>query len=74
MECHLRIDLGKQTLFARRGFVRTPDSAITTFDDPGAGTGLFQGTTPSGINPAGAIVGYYLDASNVFHGFLAQGE
>ena len=54
--------------------MRTPDGTITTFDAPGAGTGLFQGTIPSGINPARAIVGYYLDASYVFHGFLAQGE
>jgi hypothetical protein len=54
--------------------VRTPDGAITTFDAPGAGTGLFWSTTPFGINPAGAIVGYYFDAGYVFHGFLEQGE
>jgi hypothetical protein len=64
----------KRKVFRCHGFVRTPDGTITTFDAPGAGTGLFQGTIPSGINPAGAIVGYYLDASYVFHGFLAQGE
>src|SRR5207253_1966579 len=55
------------------GFVRTPDGAITTFDAPGAGTGPFQGTATTsvdGMNPAGATVGQYLDASNVFHGFV----
>jgi hypothetical protein len=54
------------------GFLRARDGTITTFDAPGAGTvtDSFQGTFPFGINPAGAIVGYALDASNVFHGFL----
>jgi len=54
------------------GFLRAPDDTITTFDAPGAGTvtDSGQGTTPYGINPAGAIVGYYIDASNVYHGFL----
>jgi hypothetical protein len=56
------------------GYVRTPNGAITTFDVPGAGTGLFQGTIPAAINPAGAIVGWYVDASNVIHGFLLEGE
>jgi hypothetical protein len=32
-----------------------------TFDAPGAGTG---------INPAGVIMGLYIDANNVYHGFL----
>jgi hypothetical protein len=54
-------------------FLRAPSGSITTFDVPGAGTGAFQGTQPavtSGINPAGAITGWYIDASNVYHGFL----
>ena len=50
--------------------MRAPDGTFTTFDAPGAGTGLFQGTNPFSINPAGAIAGYTLDASNVNHGFL----
>jgi hypothetical protein len=29
-----------------------------------------QGTAGYGLNPAGDIVGYYVDASNVNHGFL----
>ena len=41
-----------------------------TFDAPGAGTGPGQGTNPFNINPAGAITGPYVDASNVGHGFL----
>ena len=52
------------------GYVRAPDGTFTTFDAPGAGTGLFQGTNPFSINPAGAIAGYTVDASNVTHGFL----
>jgi hypothetical protein len=43
---------------------------IITFDAPGAGTGLYQGTFPLAINPAGLIVGYYLDPNNIPHGFL----
>ena len=52
------------------GFVRSPSGAITTFDVPGAGTGSGQGTFPANINPAGTIVGNYVDASNVSHGFV----
>jgi hypothetical protein len=109
--------------FARRGFLRDKDGTTTVFDAPGAGTGGNEGTrayginpggaitgwfvvsggslvvhayvrakdgtftvfdagipvpypqgtfpfSPSAINPEGAITGYYLDSSNVFHGFL----
>ena len=52
------------------GFVCALDGTITTFDVPGAETGPFQGTIPLANNPAGAITGYYIDASNVTHGFL----
>ena len=52
------------------GFVRTPHGSITTFDAPSASTGSGQGTFPANINPAGTIVGNYVDASNVNHGFL----
>jgi len=44
--------------------------AITTFDVPGAGTGPGQGTFAGNINPAEAIAGRYVDASDVAHGFL----
>jgi hypothetical protein len=39
---------------------------FTTIDAPGAG----NNTLPYGINALGAIVGYYLDAANLFHGFV----
>lgn len=46
------------------------DAKFITFNAPGAGTGAGQGTISNSINPAGAITGYYLDASDVYHGFL----
>jgi hypothetical protein len=66
------------------GFLRTPDGRITTFEAPGAGdetvTGFVsttipgvdggQGTYAISINQAGAITGFYIDGSNVAHGFL----
>jgi hypothetical protein len=39
-----------------------PQPTITTFDAPGAGTGPGQGTLPFAINPAGMVLGYYIDA------------
>ena len=44
--------------------------SIITFDAPGAGTGFRQGTTATSINAAGVITGYYVDASNFYHGFV----
>src|SRR5439155_934961 len=55
---------------ASHGFLRTPDSAFTTFDVPGAGTNLIQGTFAQSINQEGAITGYYIDSSSAYHGFL----
>lgn len=52
------------------GFLRIEDGTITIFDAPGAGTGLFQGTTATSINPAGTITGYYADATFATHGFV----
>jgi hypothetical protein len=52
-----------------------------TFDAPGAGTGAYQGTgcfayTDCSVvlNNFGAMTGYYLDANNVYHGFLRSPE
>jgi hypothetical protein len=58
------------------GFVRSPEGRITSFDSPGADTtpGDFGGTYPNGINDAGAITGYYADASGGAHGFLRSPE
>ncbi len=54
---------------------------IITFDAPGAGTGSGQGTgcfafTDCSVllNNFGAVTGYYLDANNVFHGFVRSPE
>src|SRR5215471_2563574 len=58
------------------GFLRAPDGTFTQIDAPDAGAGPFpQGTfpseiTPMGINPAGAITGFYVDANSVQHGFV----
>ena len=58
------------------GYVRAPNGTFTQIDAPDAGTGPFpQGTfpsefTPMGINPAGAITGFYVDTNSVQHGFV----
>ena len=58
------------------GYVRSANGTFTQIDAPDAGTGPSpQGTfpsefTPMGINPAGAITGFYVDASFVQHGFV----
>jgi hypothetical protein len=54
------------------GFVRATNGTITTFNAPGTGTlgALGPGDFEMGINTAGTVVGYYLDAGSVFHGYL----
>jgi len=54
------------------GFLRMPDGAITEFDAPGAGSTPFSGlgTAPSTINQFNWIIGQYLDANSVAHGFV----
>lgn len=59
----------------QHGFVRSLDGRFTTFDVPGAGTGSRQGTgcpsdCPTSLNDWGAITGTYIDAGNVYHGYL----
>ena len=60
--------------FVHHSFVRSPDGKLKTFDAPGAGTGSYQGTgcpgCSLGFNQFGAIVGIYIDANSVQHGFL----
>lgn len=58
-----------------------PAARFITFDAPGAGTGAFQGTGCFAVtdcsvvlNNWGALTGYYLDANNVFHGFVRSPE
>jgi hypothetical protein len=43
---------------------------IIEFNAPGAGTSSGQGTMPIGIVADGSILGWYIDSSNVYHGFL----
>jgi uncharacterized membrane protein len=52
------------------GFVRSPFGAITTFDVPGEGTDLYEGTFVSAVNDFGGITGYDYDSNSVGHGFL----
>src|ERR1039457_1726381 len=52
------------------GSARASTPVLTEFDVPGAGVDVQQGTYPLGINPAGVIVGYYVDASDICHGFV----
>jgi hypothetical protein len=54
------------------GFLRSPEGTIITFEAPGADTtpNDFNGTFPYSINDQGVITGYYIDANNVYHGFL----
>jgi hypothetical protein len=54
------------------GLLRAPDGTLTSFDaaSPVLLTEYPQGTWCISINPAGAIVGYYTDASDITHGFV----
>jgi len=52
--------------YVYHGYLRSPDgSTFTTIDGPGAAY-----TILSGLTPAGAVAGYFGDASNVGHGLL----
>jgi hypothetical protein len=53
------------------GFLRAPDGTLTIFDVPGTVPGFTVGAaTFDGLNPAGAFVGLYFDASGVSHAWL----
>jgi hypothetical protein len=60
--------------FVHHALVRPPGGQLTTFEAPGAGTGLNQGTgcpgCAPGLNQWGAIAGTYTDTNNVYHGYL----
>jgi hypothetical protein len=53
-------------------FLREPNGDITVFDAPNAGamSFLLQGTVAASINEGGTIAGYYVDSSDVAHGFV----
>jgi len=57
---------------AAHGYVRSPKGKFTRFDCPGAGTGAGQGTIPMSNTVTGASTGYWLDANNVYHGFVRE--
>ena len=67
---HRTLTRGSVLGLAFCGLALGQQGSIITFDVPGAGTGFRQGTTATGINAAGAITGYYVDAQNFYHGFL----
>jgi hypothetical protein len=48
------------------------DGSIVIVDDPDAVQGAVLGTTATGINDSGAIIGFFYDASGAQHGFLHQ--
>jgi hypothetical protein len=52
--------------------VRSASGSVTTFEAPGAGKGMMQGTVSFSINPAGAVAGTYIDSSYVYHGFVGM--
>jgi hypothetical protein len=52
------------------GYIRTASGSISTYDDPNAGTGTFEGTAGFAINATGTIAGTYVDSNSIMHGFL----
>jgi hypothetical protein len=46
------------------------EGSFSTFDAPGAGTGITQGTYPVSVNQAGSVTGYYYDSNFFTHGFV----
>lgn len=57
------------------GFVRNVIGQFTTFDAPGAGAGLYQGTgcysdCPVSINDLETVTGSYIDSNSVQHGYV----
>lgn len=62
--------------YVAHGYLRSPSGTYTTFDVPGSGPqgiGCFSDCF-LGLNDWGAITGFYVDASNVNHGFLRSPE
>jgi hypothetical protein len=60
--------------FVDHGLLRGADGKSTTYNVPGAGSGLYQGTGCPGcsrpINLFGAVAGLYIDANNLVHGYV----
>jgi hypothetical protein len=70
----LKLDLWKGLLLlcavSALAAISSPAQTFTTFNAPGAGTGMLEGTLPLGINAAGDIAGMYADKNNAYHGFI----
>ena len=64
--------------FVQHGYIRSLHGELTTFEAPGAGTGLNEGTgCPGcmlGFNQFGVIAGTYSDANRTQHGFVRTPE
>jgi len=63
--------------FVARGFLRSADGTITTYEPPEAGTGPSQGliwNQVTGLNDSGALTMAYLAGNNVYHGFVRSPE
>lgn len=58
------------------GFLRSPWGTFQTFEPPGVGPNGINcySDCSVGLNAWGAITGFYLDANNVYHGFLRSPE
>ena len=56
------------------GFVRSTAGTFTTYDAPGAGTGVGQGTLPESNNTPGAITGQFIDGNFVNHAFVRSNQ
>jgi hypothetical protein len=63
--------------FVAHAFLRRRDGTLTSFEAPGAGDGTYQGTgaysflgTLPGLNNFGATASLFLDANDVFHGYV----
>src|SRR5436190_1311592 len=65
-------DAGVPSGTSRRGFLRDKNGTTTVFDAPGAGTDDFEGTRAYGINPGGAITGWFIvsGGSYVVHAYV----
>ena len=57
-------------ILATVGLGFSKPAPIITFDAPGAGTASGQGTFALNINGFGVAIGYFVDATLVFHGFI----
>ena len=65
-------DAGVPSGTSRRGFLRDKNGTTTVFDAPGAGTDDVEGTRAYGINPGGAITGWFIvsGGSYVVHAYV----